>query len=76
MAQGRYELLLQQALQRNGPGPWDKHDLHRAKETLTQDFCSAFDRECDKDAVLDWLNALPAEEIVDLLHRLNAGVRT
>ena len=73
MARGKYELLLQRALEQAGPGPWDAYDLARVKETLTQEFCSAFNRECDKDAVLDWVNALPAQEVADLIDRLNAS---
>ena len=73
MARGTYEVLLQRALEQAGPGPWEKHDLDRVKETLTEEFCLAFDPECDEDAVLDWLNALPPQEVADLIDRLNAG---
>ena len=73
MARGEYEIVLQGALEKMGPGPWRARDLHRARETLTQEFCSAFDRQCDQDAVLDWLSALPPHEVADLLDRLNAG---
>jgi hypothetical protein len=71
IAQGKYEVLLQAALQRLRPGPWNEHDLARVKDTLNEDFCLAFGPECDKAAVLDWLNSLPPEEISDLLIHLN-----
>ncbi len=73
VARGVYEILLQKALEKAGPGPWAARDLDRAKEALTQEFCLAFDRDCDKDAVLDWLNALPPDEVADLIDRVNVG---
>jgi hypothetical protein len=73
IVRGKYEVLLQSALEREGPGPWNRRDLDRVKETLTEEFCLAYDRECDQAAVLDWLNALSSEEVADLLERLQAG---
>jgi hypothetical protein len=70
--QGKYEMLLEKALDQVGPRPWNKHDLDRVRQTLTEEFCLAFDPGCDKDAVLDWLNALPPEELAGLIDRLNA----
>jgi hypothetical protein len=70
---GRYEFVLQKALEQLGPGPWDSRDLKRAEDVLTQDFCLAIDRECDKAAVFDWLSALQAQDVPDLLRRLNAS---
>ena len=71
MAQGKYEVVLQGALEQAGPGPWDEHDLDGVRQTLTDEFCLAFDRECGEGAVLDWLNALPPDDVADLIDRLN-----
>jgi hypothetical protein len=73
MAEGSYEVLVEKALEDAGPAPWNVHDLDRVKTGLTQEFCSAVQADCDRDAILDWLNALPPEAVVDLLDRLNAG---
>ena len=73
IAQGKYEVLVEAALERLHPSPWNEHDLARVKDTLNEDFCLAYGPECDKAAVLDWLNALSAGEISDLLIHLNAG---
>lgn len=76
---GKYGFLLHKALEQMGPGPWKVSDLDQAKEVLTEKFCLAFDAECDKDAVVDWLAALPESEKTDLIGSLNierqAGAR-
>lgn len=72
MTYGKYEILLRRALRQASDGPWDKRDLDRVRSTLSMEFCLAFDQECDRDAVLDWLAALPPDEVEDLLDRLNA----
>ncbi len=72
MTEGRYEILLKKALEEAGPAPWNVHDLDRVRTGLTQEFCSAYRADCDKDAVLDWLNALPPDGVEDLFDRLNA----
>ena len=71
MAQGKYELLLRRALEQTREGPWEERDLAALKETITQEFCSLFDPDCDPRAVLDWLNALRPEDVADLMYRLN-----
>jgi hypothetical protein len=76
MSEGRYEILVRMALEEQGSGPWNTLDLERIKTTLTQEFCSTYSADCDKDAVLDWLNALPSREVSDLLERLNVGENT
>lgn len=76
MIEGTYEILVRMALEEQGSAPWNMLDLERIKTTLTQEFCSAYSADCDKDAVLDWLNALPPREVADLLERLNVGENT
>jgi hypothetical protein len=75
MTEGRYEFLVRKALEDEGSAPWAVHDLDRIKSVLTEDFCSAVLPDCDRNAVLDWLSALPPEGVQDLLERLNAHPR-
>jgi hypothetical protein len=71
MTEGTYETLIRTALEEAGPAPWNVRDLDRVKGSLSQEFCSALGADCDKDAVLDWLSALPPDGVADLLDRLN-----
>ena len=68
---GRYETLVRKALEKVGRGPWNTHDIDRVRDTLTQDFCLAFDPHCDKHAVLDWLGSLSPTEMTELIDHLN-----
>lgn len=75
MTSGRYEILLERALDNNRPRLWSTLGLSRVGETPTDDFCLAFGRDCDRNAALDWLEALPPDSAADLLERLDAGWR-
>lgn len=70
---GKYELILQRALEQVGPGPWLPQDLGKTRDLLTHELCLAVNPDCDPDAVFDWLKALPEEDIPDLMQRLNAN---
>lgn len=70
---GKYEFVLMMALEQLGPGPWNRRDLDEARAVLTRDVCFAVDRECDSDAVHDWLVTLEPREVGELLERLNAS---
>ncbi len=70
---GKYEIIVQKALEQIGPGPWIPQDLDKVRDVLTDEVCSVIDPECDRRAIFDWLSALQERDTSDLIVRLNAG---